>query len=96
MKQYSQKDIENLINQYNRTDKQIIKKNTVRILSESGYQYTDIANRTGIGVQTLYQYNKEYVTNYPNFLTALKIANFLEIDITEFILNSKENLMIRG
>lgn len=87
MKQYTQKEIEDLIEQYNSTDKTVIKRNTQRILQKAKelYSYNEIAIKNGLSEQTLYQYNKDYVTNYPNFSTALKIANFLGIDITEFI-----------
>ena len=87
MKQYTQKEIEILIEQYNSTDKTVIKKNTQRILAQAKelYNYGEIAIKNGLSEQTIYQYNKDYVTNYPNFLTALKLANFLNIDITEFI-----------
>jgi len=85
LKHYTQKEIETLINQYNNTNKIVIKRNAQRIITECKYSYRDLAKLTGISEQTLYQYNKNYVSNYPNFLTALKIANFLEIDITEFI-----------
>lgn len=85
MQKYTQQEIENLITLYNSTDKLVIKENTQRILSNSTLKIVDIAEGSGVGVQTLYQYNKDYVTNYPNFSTALKLANFLKIDITDFI-----------
>lgn len=87
MKEYTQKELETLIEQYNNTDKTIIKRNTRRILQDAKeyYSYAEIAFKNGLSEQTIYQYNKDYVTNYPNFSTALKLANFLGIDITEFI-----------
>lgn len=84
-----QKEFLNIISKYNNTDSIIIKGNIARLTKhkQSGYYAPEIAKEIGVSIYTLQEWCKLNRPNKPNFETALKLADFLEIGISEFYKN---------
>ena len=69
-------DIIKISEQYNNTDKNIIKNNIIKLINESEYNRDSkkLADNLGISIQTVYSYRKINEGNIPDFVTALKLS----------------------
>ena len=87
-------EIESIIKigeQYNNTDKNIIKNNIIKLINESEYNRDSkkLADNLGVSIQTIYSYRKINEGNIPDFVTALKLVNELNIKIYDLMEGSK-------
>lgn len=73
-----------LINQYNSTDRQVIKNNLKRILIDYNIKPSDIMN-LGYMKNNVYSWMNQSSTNIPLFDQALNIAVKCNFDIKEFL-----------
>ena len=83
-----QKDIINLYKQYNSTlqhNRSIIKSNLKHHMDNSQHKISELAQLTGISVNSLYQLRKDYVEYCPDFLPTLLLCDCLEIPITAIL-----------
>ena len=73
--------------QYNNTDKNIIKNNIIKLINESEYNRDSkkLADKIGVSIQTIYSYRKMNEGNIPDFVTALKLVNELNIKINDLM-----------
>lgn len=83
-------EIESIIkiaDQYNDTDKNIIKNNIIKLINESEYNRDSkkLADKIGVSIQTIYSYRKINEGNIPDFVTALKLVNELNIKINDLM-----------
>jgi len=80
-------DIIKIGEQYNNTDKNIIKNNIIKLIQESQYNKNsqNLADELGISIQTIYSYRKINTGNIPDFVTALKLAELLNIKINDLM-----------
>ncbi len=80
-------DIIKISEQYNNTDKNIIKNNIIKLINESEYNRDSkkLADKIGVSIQTVYSYRKINEGNIPDFVTALKLVNELNIKINDLI-----------
>ena len=80
-------DIIKISEQYNNTDKNIIKNNIIKLINESEYNRDSkkLADNLGISIQTVYSYRKINEGNIPDFVTALKLVNELNIKINDLM-----------
>jgi len=83
-------ELQNIItiaDQYNNTDKNIIKNNIINYINESEYvrDSQKLADKIGVSIQTIYSYRKQNIGNIPDFVTALKLVNELNIKIDDLI-----------
>ena len=83
-------EIESIIkiaDQYNNTDKNIIKNNIIKLINESEYNRDSkkLADNLGVSIQTIYSYRKINEGNIPDFITALKLVNELNIKINDLM-----------
>ena len=83
-------EIESIIkiaDQYNNTDKNIIKNNIIKLINESEYNRDSkkLADNLGVSIQTVYSYRKINEGNIPDFVTALKLVNELNIKINDLM-----------
>lgn len=80
-------DIIKIGEQYNNTDKKIIKNNIIKYINESEYNRNSqkLADKMNISIQTIYSYRKQNIGNIPDFVIALKLVNELNITINELI-----------
>jgi len=83
-------EIESIIKigeQYNNTDKNIIKNNIIKLINESEYNRDSkkLADNLGVSIQTIYSYRKINEGNIPDFVTALKLVNELNIKINDLM-----------
>ena len=80
-------DIIKISEQYNNTDKNIIKNNIIKLINESEYNRDSkkLADNLGISIQTVYSYRKINEGNIPDFVTALKLVNELNIKIYDLM-----------
>lgn len=81
------KDIIKIAEQYNNTDKDVIKNNISKLIQESEYNRDSkkLADKLGVSIQTVYSYRKINDGNIPDFVTALKLANELNIKINDLM-----------
>ena len=81
------KDIIKISEQYNNTDKNIIKNNIIKLINESEYNRDSkkLADNLGVSIQTVYSYRKINEGNIPDFVTALKLVNELNIKINDLM-----------
>ena len=81
------KDIIKIGEQYNNTDKNIIKNNIINYINESEYNKNSqkLADKIGVSVQTIYSYRKQNIGTIPDFITALKLVNELNIKINDLM-----------
>ena len=84
-------DIIKISEQYNNTDKNIIKNNIIKLINESEYNRDSkkLADKLGVSIQTVYSYRKINEGNIPDFVTALKLVNELNIKIYDLMEGSK-------
>jgi transcriptional regulator with XRE-family HTH domain len=80
-----QKQLIQIINQYNSIDKDIIKANLKRFMDASGLKNQYIAEQSKLSIQTIYQIRKVYNSYKVDFIPALLIADILNISITELM-----------
>ena len=80
-------DIIKISEQYNNTDKNIIKNNIIKLINESEYNRDSkkLADNLGVSIQTVYSYRKINEGNIPDFVTALKLVNELNIKIYDLM-----------
>jgi len=83
-------ELQNIIkiaDQYNNTDKDIIKNNIINYINESEYNRDSqkLADKIGVSIQTVYSYRKQEQGNIPDFVTALKLVNELNIKINDLM-----------
>jgi len=80
-------DIIKISEQYNNTDKNIIKNNIIKLINESEYNRDSkkLADNLGVSIQTVYSYRKINEGNIPDFVTALKLVNELNIKINDLM-----------
>lgn len=74
-----------MIQQYNNTNADIVKRNLKQYIEK--YRYNYVAESLGVGIQTVYQWTKAK-GNRPSFYTALLVCELLDITIDELM---KEN-----
>jgi DNA-binding XRE family transcriptional regulator len=81
------KDIIKISEQYNNTDKNIIKNNIIKLINESEYNRDSkkLADEIGVSIQTIYSYRKKNKGNTPDFMTALKLTKVLNITIDDLL-----------
>jgi len=81
------KDIIKIAEQYNNTDKNVIKNNIIKLINESEYNRDSkkLADNLGVSIQTIYSYRKINEGNIPDFITALKLVNELNIKINDLM-----------
>jgi DNA-binding XRE family transcriptional regulator len=81
------KDIIKIAEQYNNTDKNVIKNNIIKLINESEYNRDSkkLADKIGVSIQTIYSYRKMNEGNIPDFVTALKLVNELNIKINDLM-----------
>lgn len=81
------KDIIKIAEQYNNTDKNVIKNNIIKFINESEYNRDSkkLADSLGVSIQTIYSYRKINKGNIPDFVTALKLVNELNIKINDLM-----------
>jgi len=80
-----QRELEALINYYNSVDPVIIKKNIVKYINESSCETQYIADKLNLKIETIYAYRQPKKRHTIAFEIALKLANLLNIDITQLI-----------
>lgn len=82
-----QKQIIELINCYNSTDKQLIQRRLIKYIDESGYKNKALADFIGVSEHTIYSWRKTTLDKVitPSFEMALKLCDVLNLSITELI-----------
>jgi len=87
MNHIQQKDLESLIAKYNSTDSTIIKSNLVKIIDNSEYHRNGqgLADKTGLSIETIYQYRKVSKKTNISFENALRLVNVLGVKIEDLI-----------
>lgn len=80
-------DIIKIGEQYNNTNKKIIKNNIIKYINESEFNRDsqNLADEIGVSIQTIYSYRKQNIGNIPDFVIALKLADALNITINDLI-----------
>ena len=81
----AQKELEELINTYNSVDPRIIKKNILKYIDLSGLRIKYIADKIGLTTPTIYSYRQPQKKHTIAFEIVLKLANLLNIDITQLM-----------
>jgi hypothetical protein len=84
MIQYTQAEFLQLIQQYNSTDRKIIKANLKHIMDIYGIKPADII-ALGYSSRNVYAWTNRSTSNIPLFEQALNIAVKFNFSITEFI-----------
>jgi hypothetical protein len=82
-----QEELIDLIERYNKTDPQKIKKNIHRLIYNSKYK-TDsksLADLLNVDIQTIYLYRQAKKRTKINFLNALRISKAFNISIEDLI-----------
>lgn len=79
-----------IINQYNNSDRQIIKNNYRRILKEHNIKPADIVVKIGYMGPNVYSWSAKAAPNIPMFNQALAIAVNFGFSIEEFLNYKKE------
>ena len=90
-KTYNQAEILELINQYNSTDRKLIKLNYKRILEQFNIMPKEIME-LGYAKNNVYAWSTKSSPNVPMFLQCLTIAVVFGFDIEEFLLKDGEIL----
>jgi hypothetical protein len=80
----NQNEILDLINQYNSTDRQIIKNNLRRLMDDHNIRPIDIME-LGFARNNVYAWTNQTSVNIPLFEQALQIACKWEFTIEEFL-----------
>ena len=84
MMQYTQAEFLQLLQQYNSTDRKVIKANLKRIMDIYGIKPADII-ALGYSSRNVYAWTNRSTSNIPLFEQALNIAVKFNFSITEFI-----------
>jgi len=84
MMQYTQAEFLQLIQQYNSTDRKVIKANLRRIMDTYEIKPADIMS-LGYSPRNVYAWTNKSTKNIPLFEQALNIAVKFNFSITEFI-----------
>jgi len=87
MNHIQQKDLESLIAKYNATDSTVIKSNLVKIIDNSEYHRNGqgLADKTGLSIETIYQYRKVSKKTNISFEIAIRLANTLGVKIEDLM-----------
>jgi len=82
-----QKELENLISEYNNVDSTIVKKNIIRLIDQSCYCNNNqaLADILGLNIHTVYGYRQVQRKLNVGFESGLKICNALGVSIGELI-----------
>ena len=84
MMQYTQAEFLQLLQQYNSTDRKVIKANLKRIMDIYGIKPADIIS-LGYSPCNVYAWTNKSANNIPLFEQALNIAVHFDFNITEFL-----------
>jgi len=84
MIQYTQAEFLQIIQQYNSTDRGVIKTNLKRIMNIYGIKPADII-ALGYTSRNVYAWTNKSTKNIPLFEQALNIAVHFDFNITEFL-----------
>ena len=84
MMQYTQAEFLQLLQQYNSTDRKVIKANLKRIMDMYGIKPANIMS-LGYSPRNVYAWTNKSTKNIPLFEQALNIAVKFNFSITEFI-----------
>lgn len=84
--QYTQEQILNIIKQYQNTDRNIIKANLRRLMSEYNIKASDII-KIGFKANNVYSWTNQTSNNIPMFEQSLSIATTFNFSIEEFLKN---------
>lgn len=79
------------INQYNSTDRKVIKENLKRLMKEKGFSKEDII-KLGYGKHNVMAWINSACNNIPMFWQSLDLAVNFNFDVTEFLQESQENI----
>jgi len=82
--EYTQAEFLQLIQQYNNTDRRIIKTNLKRIMNVYNIKPADIT-ALGYSPRNVYAWTNKSTKNIPLFEQALNIAVHFDFNITEFL-----------
>ena len=80
----SQQEVLDLINQYNNTDRKIIKSNLKRIMKEHKFKAADIMN-LGYSDHNVYSWTNSRANNIPMHPQALHLAVNFNFDVRELL-----------
>ena len=80
-----QKELIQLITDYNNTDPTIIRKNIVKYIDMSGLEIPDVAEKAGIKLITLYEYRQFKKRHSIAFEIALRLVDVLNINIAQLV-----------
>lgn len=82
-----QKNLGNLIDEYNKVDSAIIKSNLIKYIDRSEYKRNsqELANRVGLNKNTIYLYRQPQKRTNVSFETALRLSNVLEVSILDLM-----------
>ena len=84
MMQYTQAEFLQLLQQYNNTDRKVIKANLKRIMDAYSIKPADIIS-LGYSPRNVYAWTNKSANNIPLFGQALNIAVHFDFTITEFL-----------
>ena len=84
MMQYTQAEFLQLLQQYNSTDRKVIKANLKRIMDMYGIKPANIMS-LGYSPRNVYAWTNKSTKNIPLFEQALNIAVHFDFSITEFL-----------
>ncbi len=80
-----QKQLIQLVKQYQQTDKNTINTNIKKYMDKSNKKPAEIAIQTGISVHTIRQLRKTNSIYKPDFITALILCDLLQISTTALL-----------
>ena len=80
-----QKELEKLITDYNSTDPTIVKQNILKYIDLSGLRIKHIADNIGVTMPCICSYRQPAKRHAIAFDIAVKLANVLNINITQLI-----------
>lgn len=84
MYSFTQKELLEIINEYNSINRKIIKKNLKRIMKEKGFRSADIM-QLGYSKHNTYSWTNSAVSNIPMFNQALHLAVSFDFNVKELI-----------
>jgi len=87
MNHIQQRDLESLIAKYNAIDSTVIKSNLVKLIDNSEYHRNGqgLAYKTGLSIETIYQYRKVSKKTNISFENVLKLVNALGVKIEDLM-----------
>jgi len=82
-----QKNLVNLINEYNNVDSTTIKRNLLRYIDRSEYKRNsqELADKVGLNLQTIYLYRQPLKKSNISFESIVRLANVLEVSILDLM-----------